>query len=152
MSERTGTRDHIEVAKVALDDILPMREEYRHEVGCQIVHDSWHARGFTDSYVLRVHDKVVGYGSVGGPPRETKDIVKEFFVQKEYRGDALPLFRQLISTSGARRVEAQTNDSLLLLMLHDCVEAPWTETILFSDGATTALAAPAPRIVLRQVT
>jgi GNAT superfamily N-acetyltransferase len=152
MTERTGTRDHIEVVKVPLDEILGLREEYRREMGCQIVHDSWHSRGFTNSYALRVHDKVVGYGSVGGPPRDAKDIVKEFFVQRESRGEALPLFRQLIAASGARRVEAQTNDSLLLLMLHDCVDAPWSDTVLFSDGATTALAPPAPRVVLRRVT
>jgi GNAT superfamily N-acetyltransferase len=152
MSDRTGSREHLEVTKVPLEDILPLRDEYRRHMDCQIVHDSWHARGFTDSYLLRAHDKVVGYGSVGGPPREAKDIVKEFYVQPACRGDALPLFRQLVATSGARRVEAQTNDQLLLLMLHDCVDSPWSETILFSDGATTSLRAPVSDVVLRRIT
>jgi GNAT superfamily N-acetyltransferase len=152
VSERTGSREHIDVTLVPLEEILEMREAYRRQMNCQIVHDSWHERGFTDSYLLRVHDKVVGYGSVGGAPRDTKDIVKEFYVQPASRAESLPLFRQLIATSGARRVEAQTNDSLLLLMLHDCVEAPWSETILFADGALTSLRAPAGDVVLRRIT
>jgi GNAT superfamily N-acetyltransferase len=128
-----------EVAEVPLPSILEMREEYRREMNCQIVHDSWHARGFTTSYVLRAHGEVVGYGSVGGAPRDAKDLVKEFFVRSPARGDALPLFRRLVAVSGARRVEAQTNDPLLSLMLYDCAVEVTSETILFADGATTSL-------------
>lgn len=49
----TGTPP-IEVARVPLDDILGMRDEYRRAMDCQIVHDSWHARGFTSCYLLRL--------------------------------------------------------------------------------------------------
>ena len=132
----------IEVTPAPLEAILAMREEYRREMSCQIVHDSWHARGFTTSYLLGADGRTVGYGAVGGPPREAKDIVKEFFVWPPDRGLALPLFRELVAASGARRVEAQTNDTLLLLMLYDCAEAVTSDTILFADGATTSLAAP----------
>ena len=142
----------IEVAQVPLETILVMREEYRREMDCQIVHDSWHSRGFTNSYLLRAHGQIVGYGSVGGAPRDAKDILKEFFVLPRFRPDALPLFRQLVAVSGARRVEAQTNDVLLLLMLNDCAVASSSETILFADGATTTLSAPAPGVALRYLT
>jgi GNAT superfamily N-acetyltransferase len=129
-----------------------MREEYRREMDCQIVHDSWHARGFTRSYLLRARGEVVGYGSVGGAPGDPKDVLKEFFVRPAARADALPLFRRLAAAGGARWVEAQTNDPLLLLMLYDCGAAPTSETILFADGATTALRPPAPGTTLRRLT
>ncbi len=118
---------------------------------CQIVHDSWHARGFTDSYVLRLNGQIVGYGSVGGVPPEPKETVKEFFVVPRSRGSALPLFRALVAASRARAIEAQTNDLLLSLMLHDCAVDLTSDTILFSDGLTTTLPPP-PAATLRRVT
>jgi RimJ/RimL family protein N-acetyltransferase len=132
-----------------LGAILDLREEYRREMNCQIVHDSWHERGFTHSYLLRVAGQIVGYGSVGGPQK--KDMVKEFFVARAARGAALPLFRQLLNTSGARTIEAQTNDVLLSLMLYDCAVDLTSETILFDDRLATDLQPP-PGATLRAVT
>jgi GNAT superfamily N-acetyltransferase len=127
-----------------------MRDDYRREMRCQIVHDSWHARGFTDSYALRLDGAVVGYGSVGGVPAP-KDTVKEFYVVPPRRGSALPLFRALLAASAAGAIDAQTNDLLLSLMLHDCAVDLTSETILFADGLTTALRPP-PGARLRRVT
>ncbi len=141
----------IEVAKVPLETILSMREDYRREMACQIVHDSWHARGFTRSYLLRIGKTIVGYGAVGGSSRQSRDIVKEFFVAPEFRGDALRLFRALVGASDARRVEAQTNDVLLSLMLYDCAVEIASETILFADGNSTALPAPGERATFRRL-
>ena len=129
----------IEVAAVPLGDIADMREEYRREMACQIVHDSWHSRGFTTSYLLRLDGQVAGYGSVGGAPRDPRDTLKEFYIFPRFRGSAPPIFRELIATSGARTVEAQTNDPLLLLMLLDCAMEVTSPTILFADGLTTQL-------------
>jgi len=123
-----------------------MREAYRREMNCQIVHDSWHARGFTQSYLFHMGQAVVGYGSVGGVPPEPKTIVKEFFVLPERRAAALPLFRRLAAVSGARTVEAQTNDVLLSLMLHDCAVDLTSDTILFGDAVTTDHRAPGVRL------
>jgi GNAT superfamily N-acetyltransferase len=128
----------LEVREAALEAILPMREEYRREMSCQIVHDSWHRRGLARSYVLSADGAIVGYGSVGGAPREAPDVVKEFFVQPLHRGRALDFFRALLEVSDARWVEAQTNDRLLLLMLLDCATDLTSETVLFADGAETA--------------
>lgn len=137
-----STSSRFDVAAVPLDAILDLREEYRREMGCQIVHDSWHVRGFTTSYLLHLDERIVGYGSVGGAPRDPKDTIKEFYLLPQFRGSALPLFRQLIATSGARTIEAQTNDPLLLLMLFDCAREVSSSTILFADGLTTAHAPP----------
>lgn len=137
-----GSSSRIQVAAVPLEAILSMREEYRREMACQIVHDSWHARGFTTSYLLHLNGEAVGYGSVGGAPRDPKETIKEFYLLPQFRGSALPLFRQLIATSGARTIEAQTNDPLLLLMLFDCAVEVSSPTILFADSLTTKHAPP----------
>jgi hypothetical protein len=44
----------IELSPVALPEILALRDLYRREMNCQIVHDSYHQRGFTDSYLIRI--------------------------------------------------------------------------------------------------
>ena len=141
----------IDVARVPLAAILAMREEYRREMHCQIVHDSWHARGFTDSYLLSMQGEIVGYGAVGGAPNEPKDTVKEFFVRSAFRGSALPLFRGLLATSSARWIEAQTNDVLLLLMLYDCAVDLSSRTVLFADAVTVTHPPPAG-VTLRPLT
>ena len=146
-----STSSQIDVLPVALDEIQAMRDEYRREMACQIVHESWHRRGFTSSYALRVRGDVVGYGSVGGAPRDEEHVVKEFFVRAPHRADALPLFRALVAATAVLAVEAQTNDVLLLLMLLDCAADLTTETILFADGITTTLDAPAPDAIVRRL-
>ena len=132
-----STTSRVEVVEVPLDAILGMREEYRREMGCQIVHDSWHARGFTTSYHLILDGELAGYGAVGGAPRDPKETIKEFYLLPRYRGAAQALFGALIARSGARAIEAQTNDRLLLLMLFDRVAEVSSPTILFADGLTT---------------
>ncbi|HYU78278.1 MAG TPA: GNAT family N-acetyltransferase [Vicinamibacterales bacterium] len=141
----------IDVDRVHVDSILGLREEYRREMACQIVHDSWHSRGFTTSYLLRVNGDVAGYASVGGAPCNPKDTVKEFFVLPAARGFSLPLFRKLLAVSEARTIEAQTNDVQLALMLYECAVEWQSETILFADAVTTCVPAP-DGVILRSVT
>lgn len=131
----------MEVERVASEDVLPLRELYRHEMGCQIVRDSWHGRGWTDCYLLRLGGRVAGYGLVGGIGTNPRDVIMEFYVLPEHRAAALPLFRRLVAASGARTVEAQSNDVLLTLMLYDCAEGIESDTILFADAFTTHLPA-----------
>ena len=113
----------IDVEPASPRRLLKLREQYREEMSCQIVHDSWHERGFLRSYLISVDGEVVGYGSVGGVGDEPKDLVKEFFLQSSARPSAQPAFRALVAAAGAKRVEAQTNDRLLIQMLLDSVEA-----------------------------
>jgi len=141
---------HVSATPVGVDAIVTLRDEYRREMACQIVHDSWHRRGFTQSYLLQWDGEIVGYGSAGGVARDARNIVKEFFVRHASRGMALPLFRALVDASGAAVVEAQTNDRLLLLMLYDCATEITTDTILFADDTTTHHPAP-PGTALRRV-
>lgn len=132
----------IDVSLVLLEAILNLRDLYRQEMNCQIVHDSLHERGFTDSYLLRVNGQVAGYGCVTGGKATRKGVIKEFYVLPVHRAVALPLFRRFAAASQARRVEAQTNDILLTLMLFDCAGRIKSETILFHDAFTTRLSVP----------
>lgn len=140
----------VSVRPAELRHILGLREEYRREMNAQIVHDSWHRRGLTNSYLCHLDDEIVGYGAVGGVPPDPKEIVKEFFIRPAHRRFALPFFRELIAVSGARQIAAQTNDQLLTLMLLDCGTEWSSDAILFADAITTTLPVPAD-VTLRPV-
>lgn len=137
----------IEVSKVSVSDITPLRELYRQEMNCQIVHDSFPRRGFSDAYLLRVEGQVAGYGLVAN--RYDPDMVDEFHVLPLYRAAALPLFRRLLEVSKATTIRAQSNDPLQLMRLYDCATEITTDTILFADTFTSHLTCPAG--VLRRV-
>jgi hypothetical protein len=66
------------------NQISSLREEYREEMQCQIIHDSIHERpGWRVEYVLEIDGDSIGYGSVaiGGPwktaPRSTSFMSNE---------------------------------------------------------------------------
>jgi len=131
----------IDVSPVPLDDLLALRKLYRHEMNCQIIHDSLPGRGFGNTFQLRINGHLAGYGFVMGYQGEPKDLIREFYVLPAYRGAALKLFRRLIETSKATRIEVQTNDVLLTLMLYDLATKITSDRILFHDALTTSLSA-----------
>jgi GNAT superfamily N-acetyltransferase len=130
-----------DISRVPVAEILPFRDLYRREMNCQIVLDSWHARGWSDAYLLRLDGRAVGYGSVGGRDAP-RDLVHEFYVLPAHRAAALPLFRAFVAASGARNIEVQSNDPLLALMLYDCATGIESNVVLFADALTTNLPAP----------
>jgi GNAT superfamily N-acetyltransferase len=132
----------IDVSLVPPGEVLALRELHRAEMGCQIILDSWHGRGWVDCYLLRLDGRVAGYGLVGGVPDEPRETVTEFYVLPVHRGRALPLFHRLIESSRAKAVEAQSNDVLLTLMLYDCAERIESHVVLFRDRLTTSLSVP----------
>jgi GNAT superfamily N-acetyltransferase len=132
----------IDVSPVALEEVLPLRALYRREMNCQIVHDSLPGRGFGNLFLIRDGGRVAGYGFVMGYHGEPKDMVKEFYVLPALRGSALAMFRRLVEESGARRIEAQSNDVLLTLMLYDCATEIASDVVVFHDALTTNLAVP----------
>jgi GNAT superfamily N-acetyltransferase len=139
----------ITVTPVPLSEALPLRELYRQEMNCQIVHDSLPGRGFGDLYLLRNGGRLAGYGFVMGYRGEPKDLIMEFYVLPELRGSALAMFRHLIEATGAKRIEAQSNDVLLTLMLYDCATEITSDRIVFHDGLTTNLTVP--NVIFREV-
>src|SRR5262249_10917311 len=117
-----------------------LRDIYRLEMSCQIIHDSIHSRpGWSKEYLLIEDSTKVGYGSlaVGGPWRE-KPTLYEFFVLPQKRSQVFDLFACLLRASEATMIETQSNDALLTVMLHAFARDVSSESILFHDGLTTS--------------
>src|SRR5688500_2698290 len=108
----------IDVTRVDWDEVMPLRELYRAEMSHQIVHDSFPARGLSDPYRLTVDGHLAAYGSINN--RYDAGAVGEFYALPMYRAQALPLFRELLASSGATHIRVQTNDRTMLLLLYDC--------------------------------
>ena len=130
----------IEVSRVPVEEITPLRELYRHEMHCQIIHDSFARRDFSNPYLIQADGRVAGYGLVAH--KYYPDTVHEFYVAPRYRAEALPLFRELLAASEAKRIRSQSNDRLLTLLLYDCATEIQIEANLFEDGVATHLACP----------
>jgi GNAT superfamily N-acetyltransferase len=128
----------------AFEDIVAFRDLYRQEMNCQIIHDSIHYRpGWTLECSLSANGLPIGYGSIAiaGPWKDNPTIY-EFFVLPHYRSRFFDLFSLLLATSGANRIETQSNDSLLTVMLHTFARDVESESILYHDKITTAVAPP----------
>jgi GNAT superfamily N-acetyltransferase len=126
--------------EVPVRDVLGLRELHRAEMGCQIVHDSFHGRdGWTRQYLLGAGDLDVGYGSVvlRGPWEGTRTVF-EFYVTPALRHLHRGLFGELLGASAATGVLAQTNDRLLSAMLLAHCDEPRREKVVFRDAVTTA--------------
>jgi GNAT superfamily N-acetyltransferase len=141
---------NLDVSSVSIDALLPLRELYRREMSCQIIHDSFARRGFSNPYLLRIDGRVAGYGLVAN--RYYPESVHEFYLSPEYRSEALPLFRRLLEASRARGILTQTNDRLLLLLLYDCAVEVTSETVLFEAAHTCGPRLECPGATLRPVT
>jgi GNAT superfamily N-acetyltransferase len=128
--------------KTSSEQIAPLRDLYRKEMNCQIIHDSIHSRpGWTLEYSLDGNGAMVGYGSIAvAGPWKNYPTLYEFYVLPEYRGRMFDLFTVLLSASGARRIETQSNDWLLTVTLHAFARETASESILFHDKFTTTLA------------
>lgn len=124
-----------------LESILALRDMYRLEMNCQIIHDSIHSRpGWTQEYSLRIDGSQVGYGSVaiGGPWTEIPALY-EFYVAGPYRLKVFELFHSLQKACGAARMEIQSNDCLTAVLFHTYAKNVTTESVLFQDEVTTNL-------------
>ena len=132
----------IAVVRAELRDILPLRQLFLQENNFQIRYDAYHARGWTDSYLLQAQDSVVGYGAVKGQERGGRDTVFEYFVVRPFRKYASGMFRQLLAASGAEYIECQSNDLLLSSMLFEFSTSVKSEVVLFEDHAVTEHVVP----------
>src|SRR5580698_10555405 len=128
--------------RTTLEEIRGLRDLYRQEMNCQIIHDSIHARpGWTLEYALHAGGTLVGYGSVAvvGPWKD-KPSIYEFYVLPYYRSRLFDLFEALVAATGVNRIETQSNDALLTVMLHLFAHDVESESILYHDKLTTVLA------------
>ena len=123
------------------NQISSLREEYRDEMQCQIIHDSIHLRpGWSAEYVLEMDGAWVGYGSVAiAGPWKTTHSLYEFYVKRGSRQHIFELFAALRAKCKVSRIETQTNDPFLSVMLHTFAENVHAEAILFEDQCETRL-------------
>jgi GNAT superfamily N-acetyltransferase len=136
--------------RVELQQIEGMRDIYCHEMNCQVIHDSIHARpGWSHEYLITKGGSNVGYASIAvAGPWQAKPTVYEFFLLPQHRDRMFDAFVALLESSGATEVETQSNDVLLTVMLHAFAPAVKSESILFHDRLTTAHA-PADAVFRR---
>ena len=134
----------IAVLPSKLREIEPLREKYRKEMNCQIIHDSIHGRpGWTRELALHLDDSAIGYGSVAvaGPWRDNPALY-EFFIEPEQRMRTFEAFTSLLQTCGANIIETQSNARLLPVMLQVFAHNLRTESILFEDAFLTSFCPP----------
>jgi GNAT superfamily N-acetyltransferase len=124
-------------AKARLKDILVLRALFLQEMNCQIRYDACHARGWTDSYLLKIDEVAVGYGSIKGQEIESRDTLFEFYVVPAFRKWSSLLCRELIKKSRAEYIECQSNDPLLSSMLAEFSRDLDADVVLFEDHVVT---------------
>lgn len=132
---------NIQATLASAERILPLRTRHREEVHSQIVHDSLHRReGWTLSYLLELDGHAVGFGSVAvAGPWKDKPTIYEFYCLPGHRSRSFVLFEAFLAACGARFFEVQTNETLLMVMLHAYGRGVESEKIVFADHGTTAL-------------
>lgn len=129
-----------------------MRDAFRAEMKCQIVHDSiHHRRGWTVEYALVEDHRTVGYASlaVAGPWRD-KPTFYELYVEPEQRPRAYALFDAFLHATRPPAFEVQSSDSLTTAMALTFARDIATERVVFRDHSTTTH--PLPGAVLRCIT
>ena len=134
---------HIQVKRVEPREIDQLRELYRQEMNCQIVHDSYHRRGFVDPYVILARGRTAGYAAVtnGSHPAIPAATLKEAYLSPAHRSLAHSILREVITSGRVSQIEAQSNDTFLMLALFDFAEGISSDKILFHDAYTTYLTA-----------
>ena len=142
----------ISVRRADLSEIAPLRDAFRREMDCQIVHDSIHHRpGWTLEYVVADGDETIGYGSVAvAGPWKDKPTFYEFYVAPEQRSRAFAVFDAFLAASRPQAFEVQSSDTLSTVMALAYAADIGTERIVFRDHTTTDL--PAHGLTLRCVT
>ena len=134
----------ISIRQVKLKAISAMREAYRAEQDCQVIHDSIHERrGWTREFAIAEGDRVVAYASlaVDGPWRN-KPTLYELYVEPGRRSRAFALFEAFLETTRPVGFEVQSNDLLLTALAITFAREVTTEKIVFRDTETTSHTIP----------
>jgi GNAT superfamily N-acetyltransferase len=136
-NRQTGLNVTAQGVKAKLQDIQSFRALFLQETNFQIRYDACHERGWTDSYLLKIDDVAVGYGSIKGQQRADRDTIFEFYVIRPFRKRSSLLFTALVAATGATFIECQSNDALLSSMLHEFARDITAHGVLFDDHVAT---------------
>lgn len=122
----------IEVIRAELNEVLPLKDRYREEAGCQVVRDSLLWRGLAEAWLVRVEGHVAGYGALG--TTHFPGRVTEFHLLPRFRADTPRLAAAFVAATRASAVEAQTNLPGMVDLLYSFARGVEEEYILFDDG------------------
>jgi GNAT superfamily N-acetyltransferase len=126
-----------QIVKTKLKHIQSLRALFLQASNFQIRYDACHARGWSDSYLLKMDDVAVGYGSIKAGRHTQRDTIFEFYVVPPFRKWSTLLFGELIAAAGVTQVECQSNDLLLSSMLHEFARDITADVVLFEDAVVT---------------
>ena len=129
-------------------EVADLRERYRAEARCQVVHDSVLPRGLADPYLVLAGGRVAGYAGVWNKYHEGR--IMELYIVPTLRPRTRHIVEELLQVSGATQIEAQTNMPHMLATLREWTDSVVEEKLLFEDDHTTRL--PCPAGALRQAT
>jgi GNAT superfamily N-acetyltransferase len=133
-------KENIEIVKTNLETIQPFRVMFLHENNFQFCYDKCHYYGWSDDYIFKINETVLGYGCVWGTnDRGMRDSIFEFFLLPPYRNLATAVFRSFIDTTEVNYIESQSNDLLLSALLYEFSESIIPEAILMEEDITTDL-------------
>ena len=134
----------ISIRQVKLKAIAAMREAYRAEQDCQVVHDSIHSRrGWTREFAIAEGDRVVAYASLAvDGPWCNKPTLYELYVMPDRRSRAFALFEAFLEETRPVAFEVQSNDLLLTTLVVTFARELATEKVVFRDHETTSHTIP----------
>ncbi|HWV29748.1 MAG TPA: GNAT family N-acetyltransferase [Dyadobacter sp.] len=131
------------VSKIGLDGIRDLRTMFLHENHFQFVCNKCHDYGWADTWLFRIDNVRVGYGSVWGTDRrQDRDTIFEFYLLPPYRKHASIVFEEFQMHCKAIWIESQSNDIFLTTMLYRFCENSFAEAILFEDDFQTSFEVP----------
>lgn len=131
----------IEVRRAEYPNVEALRQLYRHEAHCQIVHDSALSRRIADPYVILLDGGLAGYAGVWN--RYYEGRVMEFYTFPHTRDFTRQIFDELLAVTHATHIEAQSNMLSMLTIFEDRARNIVVEKVLFEDGSHTRLRCPA---------
>ncbi|MEL6253507.1 MAG: GNAT family N-acetyltransferase [Bacteroidota bacterium] len=131
----------IDIQKVELTDILPLRDLYLQECNFQIRYHSCHIRNWSDSYLIFLSGEKVGYGSVKGLEKlADRDSIFEFYLLPQFSNKSSIFFAELLKRSQAAFLECQSNDLILSPMMYEFGKEIESEVILFGESHSSQIA------------
>jgi len=133
----------IHVVKTELASILRFRELFLQACNFQIRYNACHERHWTDSYLIFVDGKEIGYGSIKGKDElHNRNAIFEFYILPTYQKYSSQIFSELIKSTQVPYVECQSNDLLLASMMFEFVKSISSKVILFEKSHQTNLSQP----------
>lgn len=139
------------IVSASEQQVLEYRQQFLSEINFQLRFHAVFERGWSDNYLIKQNDQIVGYALVkGDSPGDRKDRLFEFFILPDFRAEAGRYFQELIDKTGVRFIQWQTNDRLID-GLSIAVCSPITEeAILFGQAIPANQVSPGVNFRLRR--